>query len=74
MPMTRTAIMIPEDLKTEAESAARRKGISLGEIVRISLRKNLDNEKVDPFFSDIEFYTGKVPGDLSKDHDKYLYD
>jgi hypothetical protein len=71
--MTRTALMLPEDLKTEAENAARAQGISLGEMVRLSLRKNLDSNKVDPFFSDTEAYGGKVPADLSKNHDKYLY-
>jgi hypothetical protein len=65
--------MLPEDLKTEAENAARAQGISLGEMVRLSLRKNLDRNKVDPFFSDTETYGGKVPSDLSKNHDNYLY-
>ena len=74
MLMTRTALMLPEDLKAEAENAARAQGISFGEMVRVSLRKNLDSRKVDPFFSDAESYNGKTPADLSKNHDKYLYD
>ena len=73
MLMKRTALMLPEDLKAEAEKAARSQGISFGEIVRLSLRKNLNRNKVDPFFSDTEVYGGKVPADLSKNHDKYLY-
>lgn len=74
MPMTRTALMLPEDLKIEAEDAARKQGISLGEMVRLSLRQNLARQTVDPFFSDSEFYGGNVPKDLTKNHDQYLYD
>lgn len=74
MHMIRTAIMIPEKLKGRAEKFAQSKGISLGELIRLSLEKNLQNETKDTFFSDNEIFTGEVPGDLSANPDSYLYE
>ena len=36
--MHRTTIMLPEDLKTKVEEFSRRKGLSLGEVVREAMR------------------------------------
>lgn len=72
--MTRTAIMLPEKLKGQAEKLAQAKGISLGELIRVSLEKNLQNETPDPFFSDRDIFTGSTPSDLSSNPDHYLYE
>lgn len=75
--MERTTIMLPAPLKEKALQYARKKGISLGELIRASLAavishsRNIKNR--DTLFSDTEVYTGDVPSDLSFNHDNYLY-
>lgn len=74
--MTRTTIMLPEDLKHRAQETARRLGVSLGELIRESLESRLDgrgSRDEDPLFQDIPVYRGEVPDDLSEEHDRYLY-
>lgn len=74
MLMTRTAIMIPQNLKLRAEEYATHNNISFAEVIRESLAEKLDKNARDPFFDDTEFYSGKTSTDLSINHDKYLYD
>ncbi len=76
--MKRTTIMLPDDLKIRAHNRARGMGISLGELIRESLEATLnhpDEEKLtkDSLFTDDALYDGKVPTDLSRNHDRYLY-
>lgn len=75
--MERTTIMLPGDLKLKAERKAEKMGISLGELIRLSLKtqvgKKTDTVEDDPFLSDNAVFSGDVPDDLSLNHDKYLY-
>ena len=70
--------MLPPDLKMQATRKARRMGISLGELIRISLMKILSispkSLEQDPLFADKAVFTGRVPKDLAKEHDRYLYE
>ena len=75
--MKRTTIMLPPDLRAQAGRHAHRLGISFGELVRLALG-NFMSEKgqepeSDPLFSDEAVFTGKVPADLSANHDAHLY-
>ncbi|MEQ8222715.1 MAG: CopG family transcriptional regulator [Candidatus Eremiobacterota bacterium] len=74
--MKRTTVMLPEDLKIKAEQKAIQEGISLSELIRISLagyiKRSVEKSK-DSFFSDKEIFYGDVPCDLSENHDIYLY-
>jgi hypothetical protein len=75
-PMTRTTIMLPEELKLQAQEAAGRLGISLAELIRETLERRLDARRDwqdDPLFADVPIYEGAVPRDLSEEHDRYLY-
>ena len=68
--------MLPQDLKTQAESRAHKLGISLGEFIRESLRHELksDAEKqTDVIFEPPAVFNGDTPADISEEHDKYLY-
>ncbi len=73
--MKRTTIMLPERLKTRAEREARRRGISLGELVRVSLQATTGGGGAgdDPLFADKAVFSGESPADLAVDHDRYLY-
>ena len=76
--MTRTTVMMPEDLKIRAARRANAVGISLGEFIRESLEKALRTNPVgsldDPFLNDNAVFGGDTPVDLALDHDKYLYE
>ena len=76
--MKRTTIMLPEELKHQAERSAASLGISLGELIRDSLEARLKNLKrprsEDPLFSFVPIFQDPVPPDLSERHDEYLYD
>lgn len=77
--MHRTTIMIPEELKTTAQRYARRHGMSLGDLIRESLRQRLlqenrESRTEDPLFADLSVYEGAAPSDLASGHDEYLYD
>jgi len=76
--MQRTTVMLPQDLKLQAQRHARELGVSLGELIRESLEAMIrgsdgDRSTVDPFFSDNAVYVGEAPRDLSVNHDGYLY-
>lgn len=73
--MTRTTIMMPEDLKLRAQEAARELGISLAELIRETLERRLEGKPSDedPLFKDVPVYEGAVPANLSEQHDRYLY-
>ena len=76
--MTRTTVMLPDQLKGRARQLARERGISLGRLIRDSLEAALKDEgalssRGDPLFSDTGVYRGEAPNDLSFHHDEYLY-
>ena len=76
--MKRTTVMLPQDLKMRAVRFANDMGVSLGELIRESLESVLSRSKKkaatdDSLFSDNAVFKGKCPGDLSKNHDYYLY-
>ncbi|MCI0444491.1 ribbon-helix-helix domain-containing protein [bacterium] len=75
--MKRTTIMLPEDLKERGMRKARRRGISLGELIRESLQAQVEAPDVrqteDPLFEDDVVFKGKAPKDFAKNHDRYLY-
>jgi hypothetical protein len=74
--MTRTTIMLPEELKVRAQEKAREVGISLGELLResLELRLGVPGDRLeDPLFSNVPVYDGPAPEDLSEEHDRYLY-
>lgn len=74
--MTRTTIMLPEDLKLRAQEAAARLGVSLAELIRETLERRLDARRDwqdDPLFAEVPVYAGAVPRDLSEEHDRDLY-
>lgn len=73
--MKRTTVMLPEALRRRAAARARQRGISLGELIRISLDEALPGSpyEQDPLFEDVIF-DGPAPRDLAAKHDKYIYD
>lgn len=76
--MERTTIMLPRDMKLQAAQYAKKKGISMGELIRNAIAATLDQSRkkdsdADPLFTDQECFTGPVPADISAHHDKYLY-
>ncbi len=72
--MKRTTIILPEQLKFQAEQRAKEHGLSLAEFIRDSLRKNLSSEpKRDSIFADEEYCLEHSQSDIAKNHDDYLY-
>ena len=75
--MKRTTVMLPRNLKMRAMNQAHSMGISLGEFIRRALKNLLNSSKnstaEDPLFDDTATFPAPTPGDLSKNHDKYLY-
>ncbi len=78
-PLDRTTIVLPPSLKREAKALARELGISFAKLVRDALeeeiaRRRRERKGYDPFFDNPAVYRGPVPGDLSRNHDRYLYE
>ena len=75
--MDRTTIVLPPDLKFQAQQLAHRKHISLAKLIRNSLEAQIEllgqNKGSELFFKDRNFFDGTVPSDLSVNHDDYLY-
>ncbi len=75
--MKRTTIMLPDDLKSKALRRARKRGISLGRLIRSSLegelKQTFGSQDEDPLFQDDAVFDEKVPRDLAENHDRYLY-
>lgn len=75
--MQRTTIMLPTELKIEAQNYASELGISVGKLIRDSLKLCLEKNKADKgtdlLFSDFSTFEGATPKDLSINHDHYLY-
>ena len=72
--MVNISVPFPEDLRDKAEAAARQRGLTLDEFVRRCVSTTIDHGRMrDPLFTDKEAFAGKVPSDLSENHDRYLY-
>jgi len=75
--MKRTTIMLPEDLKVQAEKAARKSRVSWGQFIRVSIekavRRVIKSGHEDPFFADKTVWKGAAPRDGALRHDKYVY-
>ena len=74
--MHRTSLMLPRDLKARAERASRHLGMSLGELIRVSLEEELakhESAETDALFADRVVYRGAAPPTLARDHDAWLY-
>ena len=75
--MHRTTVMLPPELKARAVIRARKLGLSLGELIRRSLRetstKGSPAGAADSMYDDAAVYGGPAPRDLSAAHDSYLY-
>ncbi len=77
MSMKRTTIMLPDELHRRATRRARERGVSLGELIRVSLDATVQavsyDSDADPLFENAVF-DGPAPADLSRNHDRHLYD
>ena len=76
--MQRTTIMLPRELKIRAASKSRKMGVSLGQLIREALQKEIDSTEAgnglqDCFYADKAVYQGDSPPDFSAEHDEYLY-
>lgn len=76
--MTRTTLLIPEDLRRSSFAEARRRGLSFGAFVREALRDALRQAHEagrvgDSFLDDSGVYAGPVPTDSSTRIDDALY-
>jgi hypothetical protein len=77
--MFRTTVVLPPDLKDAAHKQALAAGISFGEFLRRAVAKAIaDSSSVrrsrrDSLLDDTAVFDGKVPPDLSRRHDSYLY-
>ncbi|MBI5201662.1 MAG: hypothetical protein HY925_08770 [Elusimicrobia bacterium] len=61
-------------MKRRVERAADARGISLGAYLREALVKSLTSAgEKDPLIADSRIFTGKVPANLSAEHDRHLY-
>lgn len=73
--MKKITIVLPSDLKNRASMRARSMGISMGELVRRSLRAFLEqHEDEDPLLSDNVVFDGEAPSDYASSHDRHLLD
>ena len=73
--MIRTTIMLPEELKSEAEHVAHLSRRSLGQVIRDALKREVEQHmtpREDPLFK-LETFDSSGPKNLSTHHDDYLY-
>ena len=75
--MDRTTVVLPPDLKFQAQRLAHQKRISLAELIRDALKAQIEKQSEhkgsELFFKDRHFFEGPAPSDLSEKHDDYLY-
>lgn len=78
--MSKTTILLPDDLLQRAKFLAKKKGTTLSGMIRKQLEaavvENEDEDlqrKEDPLFSNWTPSDKAVPADLSSNHDQYLY-
>lgn len=69
-----TPISLPPDLAEKATREAAERGMSLPELVRVSLERIVTSEPAaDSLFADSAVFTDAGPANLASDHDKFLY-
>ena len=76
MAMHRTTILLDPEVKAKAAFRAKRLGISLSQLIRKSLEKEVSLEPAsdsDPFWADDEVIDDTGPIDFAVRHDDYLY-
>lgn len=74
--MKRTTIHLPAELRTRAKRCAKERGVTLAELMRAALEKEIGAERGrDPLFRPLEGYQRlpDTPRDLAEKHDEYLY-
>lgn len=74
--MKRTTIHLPNDLRLKAKRVAKKRGVSLADLMRKALEKELVAEAPDPYlFLRVKPHPGRpdTPTDLSVSYEKYLY-
>lgn len=75
--MDRTTIVLPPELKFQAQRLAHENHVSLAELIRSALKVQIEkfskSKKTDLFLEDRNFFKGQAPKDLSENHDDYLY-
>lgn len=76
--MHRTTILLSEELRAKAETAARQRGITLSELIRRLLTaavhgKKLSSREGDPLFRPRRLMAHPNPSDVAANHDEYLY-
>lgn len=74
--MHRTTILLDTRVKAKAQIRAERLGISLSQLIRNSLEKEVSIEpasQLDPFWADHEIIEDEGPVDYAENHDYYLY-
>lgn len=77
--MQRATIMLPPKLKVRAQRRAKERGVSFSTLVQESLETVLEPAEDDPrrsdsLFADDAVFIGDAPSDLSRNHDRYLYE
>jgi hypothetical protein len=74
--MKRTTVMLPSELHEKATRYAAKRKVSLGHLIRTSLRESLDHPapdgRRDPLWDDETVVTRRAPRDLARNHDRYL--
>ena len=78
MSIHRTTIVLPLELRQEVFAAARERGVSFGEFARRALKQATTlagnpSKREDSLLHDKAVFRGRVPKDISKNHDFYLY-
>lgn len=78
LPVNRTTLMLPAELKARASQRARELGISLGELVRQAIADYLESAgpegETDALLGDVAVCDGEAPADLAANHDRCLYE
>ena len=69
-----TPINLPPDLTEKAIREAAERGMSLPELVRMSLERIVSSQsKTDPLFTDSAIFADDGRSNIARDHDEYLY-
>ena len=76
--MKRVSVPLPEELHSRIAQRSRQLGVSVDEYVRGALEAALARASMegaeDPLLADDAVFDGSAPGDLSAEHDRYLYE
>ncbi len=70
--MAALTIQVSDTLHEKTILAAQQRGLTLDEFIQLCLSSVIDRE-CDSLFCDSAVFSGNVPSDISKNHDRYLY-